>query len=71
MPLKLLFQLSRRNLFRHRRRNAMLLLAICFAVGGVTVMNSLIRGFQYDMRESAVANLTGHIKVLALSLIHI
>ncbi len=28
-------------------------------------MNSLIRGFQYDMRESAVANLTGHIKVLA------
>ena len=65
MPLKLLLQLSRRNLFRHRRRNAMLLLAICFAVGGVTVMNSLIRGFQYDMRESAVANLTGHIKVLA------
>lgn len=65
MPLKLLLQLSQRNLFRHRRRNIMLLLAICVAVSGVTVMNSLIRGFQYDMREAAVANLTGHVKILA------
>jgi ABC-type lipoprotein release transport system permease subunit len=63
--LKLLLQLSQRNLFRHRRRNIMLLLAICVAVAGVTVMNSLIRGFQYDMREAAVANLTGHVKILA------
>ncbi len=65
MPLKLLLQLSQRNLFRHRRRNIMLLLAICVAVSGVTVMNSLIRGFQYDMQEAAVANLTGHVKILA------
>ncbi|MCZ6459214.1 MAG: FtsX-like permease family protein [Gammaproteobacteria bacterium] len=65
MPLKLLLQLSQRNLFRHRRRNIMLLLAICVAVAGVTVMNSLIRGFQYDMQEAAVANLTGHVKILA------
>jgi ABC-type lipoprotein release transport system permease subunit len=35
------------------------------AVAGVTFMNSLIRGFQFDMEEAAVANLTGHIKVLA------
>jgi ABC-type lipoprotein release transport system permease subunit len=65
MPLKLLLQLGWRNLFRHRRRNAMLLLAICVAVAGVLVMNSLIRGFQFDMQEAAVANLTGHVKVLA------
>ncbi|MCB1685317.1 MAG: FtsX-like permease family protein [Pseudomonadales bacterium] len=65
MPLKLLFQLSSRNLFRHRRRNAMLLAAIVVAVAGVTVTNSLIRGMQFDMRESAVANLTGHLKILA------
>ncbi len=65
MPLKLLLQLSQRNLFRHRRRNIMLLLAICVAVSGVTVMNSLIRGFQYGMQEAAVANLTGHVKILA------
>ena len=65
MPLKLLIQLSSRNLTRHKRRNFMLLMAICVAVAGVTFMNSLIRGFQYDMQDSAVANLTGHVKVLA------
>jgi len=65
LPLKLLLQLSTRNLFRHKRRNLMLLLAICVAVAGVIVTNSLIRGMQYDMQESAVANLTGHVKVLA------
>jgi len=65
VPVKLLLRLGWRNLFRHKRRNFMLLLAICVAVAGVVVMNSLIRGFQFDMQESAVANLTGHVKVLA------
>ena len=65
MPLKLLLQLSGRNLFRHKRRNIMLLLAIIVAVAGVTASNSLIRGFQYDLQEAAVVNLTGHVKVLA------
>ncbi len=65
MPLKLLAQLSVRNLFRHKRRNFMLLLAITVAVAGVVVTNALIRGMQFDMREAAIANLTGHIKVLA------
>lgn len=65
MPLKLLAALSVRNLFRHKRRNLMLLMAITVAVAGVVVTNGLIRGMQLDMREAAVANLTGHIKVLA------
>lgn len=65
MPLKLLAALSVRNLFRHKRRNLMLLMAIVVAVAGVVVTNGLIRGMQFDMREAAVANLTGHIKVLA------
>ncbi len=65
MPLKLLTALSVRNLFRHRRRTIMLLLAITVAVAGVVVTNGLIRGMQFDMREAAVANLTGHLKVLA------
>ena len=62
MPLKLLLHLSGRNLFRHKRRNIMLLLAIIVAVAGVTASNSLIRGFQYDLQEAAVVNLTGHVK---------
>jgi ABC-type lipoprotein release transport system permease subunit len=63
--VKLLVQLSARNLFRHKRRNFMLLLAICVAVAGVVLTNALIRGMQFDLREAAVVNLTGHVKVLA------
>ena len=65
MPLKLLLQLSIRNIFRHKRRNGMMLAAIVVAVGAVVCASSLIRGFQYDMADSAVTNLTGHVKVLA------
>ena len=65
MPLKLLFQLSVRNIFRHKRRNGMLLAAIVVAVGGVVCTSSLIRGFQHGMADAAVANLTGHLKILA------
>lgn len=43
----------------------MLLAAVVVAVAGVTLANALIRGFQHDMREAAVQNLTGHLKVLA------
>ena len=65
MPLKLLLQLSLRNILRHKRRNGMLLAAIIVAVGAVVCTSSLIRGFQYDMADAAVANLTGHMKILA------
>jgi ABC-type lipoprotein release transport system permease subunit len=63
--MKLLFQLSIRNLFRNKRRNVMLLVAIAVAVAGVNASNTLLRGYQYDMLESAINNLTGHVKVMA------
>ena len=63
--MKLLLQLSIRNLLRHKRRNGMLLLAIAVAVAGVNATNSLLRGYQFDLLDSAVANLTGHVKVFA------
>ena len=63
--MRLIWQLGIRNLFRHRRRNFMLFLAIAVAVGGVSVMNTLIRGFQYNMVDVAIENLTGHVKVHA------
>jgi len=43
----------------------MLFAAIAVAVAGVSSMNTLIRGFQADMLDSAVSNLTGHLKVYA------
>jgi ABC-type lipoprotein release transport system permease subunit len=65
LPFTLLVQLSWRNLWRQRRRNAMLLAAIVVAVGTVVFANAVIRGYQGDMLNDAVNNLTGHVKVLA------
>lgn len=65
VPLLILAQLSWRNLWRHRRRNIMLLGAIALAVGFVLLLNSLLRGWQAQMLDTVVANLTGHVKVLA------
>ncbi len=65
IPLKVLLQLGARNLWRHRRRNTMMLGAIVLAVGFVLLANSLIRGWQVQMLDTVVANLTGHVKVMA------
>ncbi len=65
MPLKLLAQLGWRNLWRYRRRNLMLFSAIFVAVAGCVLVSALIRGYQYDMMDDAIANLTGNLKVLA------
>lgn len=65
MPLALILQLSFRNLLRHRRRNGLLLAAVAVAVGSVLVTAALIRGFQVDLADAAVSNLTGHVKVQA------
>ncbi len=64
MPIKLLVQLSWRNLWRHRRRNAILLSAIAVAVAGVVLLNTLLRGMQVEMQNTIIDNLTGHVKVL-------
>ena len=63
--LVLLFNLSLRNILRYRRRNFLLFAAIAVAVGGTTLSNSLIRGWQVSMLETAVSGLSGHIKLQA------
>ena len=64
MPARLLLQLSWRNIWRHRRRNAILLSAIAVAVAGVMLLNTMMRGMQQDMMNTAIENLTGHAKIL-------
>ena len=63
--LAMLFNLSLRNIVRYRRRNFFLFAAIAVAVGGTTLSNALIRGWQVDMLDTAVSGLTGHIKLQA------
>ena len=65
MPLKLLLQLSWRNLWRNRRRNLILFTAILVAIAACVLLGSLIRGMQADMMKDAVENLSGNLKVLA------
>jgi ABC-type lipoprotein release transport system permease subunit len=65
LPISLFVRLAWRNLWRHRRRNGLLLAAILVGVAAAVLTNALIRGYQYDMRDDAVNNLAGHLKVLA------
>ncbi len=65
MPLGLIVRLSWRNLWRHRRRNLMLFMAILIAIAACLLLGSLIRGMQHDMTRDAVENLSGNLKVLA------
>lgn len=61
--MKLVMQLSLRNLWRQRRRNFLLVLAIVLAVAGVILLNGFNRGLQDDMRSGVIENLTGHFKM--------
>ena len=64
MPISLLIRLSWRNLWRHGRRNAILLSAIAVAVAGVVLLNTLLRGMQAEMQNMVIDSLNGHVKVL-------
>ena len=61
----LVLQLALRNIWRQRRRNAMVLLAIVLTITGVFVMNALARGMEHDLLATSIENLRGHIKILA------
>ena len=61
--MRLIFQLAFRNLWRQRRRNSIVLLAVILTIGGVLVMNSLARGMEYSFLNDSVEMLRGHIKI--------
>lgn len=65
MKLKLLLQLASRNLWRHRRRNGLLMASIAFGVVGIIFASSFIRSFQGSLQVDIIAALNGHVKVLA------
>ena len=61
--LVLLFHLSARNLWRQRRRNSILLVAVIIAVAGVLNMNALMRGMLLGVVDGTVNNFVGHVKL--------
>ena len=64
MSLVKVGQLAWRNLWRQRRRNVTMLVALSFAVMGVVFLNAFLRGMTAQMADSAVNNMQGHVKVL-------
>lgn len=63
--MQLVLQLALRNIWRQRRRNFLVLVAIVLTIGGVFVMNSLSRGMEQDFLSTSIENLQGHIKMLS------
>lgn len=59
----LLVRLGWRNLWRYKRRNGMLCLAVAVAVASILLASSLIRGLQAEMKEDVVDALVGDIKI--------
>lgn len=64
VAMSLLLRLAWRNLLRHRRRNGLLLAAVMVGMAATVLSNALVRGYQFDLRDDAVDNLNGHLKVL-------
>ena len=64
--MQLILQLAIRNLWRQRRRNGLVLLAIVLTISGVFVMNTLARGMEYSFLEDSIRHLRGHIKIESL-----
>ena len=63
-PLKLVLQLSFRNLLRYRRRNSFLLASIAVSLIGIIFSSALIRGWERDLERGSVEDFSGHVKML-------
>ena len=64
MSLAKIGQLAWRNLWRQRRRNLTMLVALSFAVMGVIFLNAFLRGMPAQMADGAINSMVGHVKVL-------
>ncbi len=63
LALATLLTLSWRNLWRNRRRTAIMLGAISVGVWAMIFMTALMRGMVDDMLEQGIRNLPGHVQI--------
>jgi len=61
----LLVTLAWRNLWRHKRRTAVMLFALALGVWSMVVMAALIRGSMEQHIKKEILNLTGHVQIHA------
>lgn len=57
------FQLAWRNLWRNKRRTAIILTAVIIGVWSMIILGSLMRGIAVGMIKNGIATLTGHIQI--------
>ena len=63
--LLLITRLAWRNLWRHRRRTALILVAMSLGIWSMIVLAAISRGSIEQQVNKGIANLTGHVQVHA------
>lgn len=63
----LLLTLAWRNLWRHKRRTAVMLFALALGIWSMVVMAALIRGSMEQHIKKEILNLNGHVQIHALA----
>ncbi|MCG6893059.1 MAG: ABC transporter permease, partial [Desulfobacteraceae bacterium] len=59
----MIFQMGWRNIWRNKRRTAVILTAVIIGVWSMIFLGALMRGISDRMRRNGIATLTGHIQV--------
>jgi len=56
-------QLAWRNIWRNKRRTAVILTAVVIGVWSMILLGSLMRGMAVGMIQNGIATLTGHLQI--------
>ena len=56
-------QLAWRNVWRNKRRTAIILTAVVIGVWSMILLGSLMRGMAVGMIKNGIATLTGHVQI--------
>jgi ABC-type lipoprotein release transport system permease subunit len=59
----MIFQMGWRNIWRNKRRTAVILTAVIIGVWSMIFLGALMRGMSDRMRQNGIATLTGHIQI--------
>ena len=59
----MIFQMGWRNIWRNKRRTAVILTAVIIGVWSMIFLGALMRGVSDRMRQNGIATLTGHIQI--------
>jgi len=57
------FQLAWRNIWRNKRRTAVILTAVVIGIWSMLLLGSLMRGMAVGMIQNGIATLTGHVQI--------